>query len=255
MASAAPRHSRRRRAGTRHRRRRRGARPIVGARLPRPRRRAAGPGRPRDAGHQGSRRRPTASTVTEATDPAVFTAASLARYRAVVFLSATGAALSRDQETALQNYVKAGGGFLGIADAAKAQADSAWFTGLIGTRPAGGFPSRRARVRGDRERGEPAERDQGEADRRRPGHQVARPSPRPAGSRIELSTPDRRSPATRSPPPTTRPAGTRRTGPCRDPRTARPGPTWTAGPARPSRSGSRPAGSTSPRHGSTSTSA
>jgi glucose/arabinose dehydrogenase/type 1 glutamine amidotransferase len=80
-------------------------------------------------------------TVTEATDPAVFTAAGLARYRAVVFLSAAGVTLSRDQESALQNYVKAGGGFLGIADAAKAQPDSTWFTGLIGTRPAGGFPS------------------------------------------------------------------------------------------------------------------
>jgi glucose/arabinose dehydrogenase len=76
-------------------------------------------------------------TVTEATDPAVFTATGLARYRAVAFLSAEGAALSRDQETALQNYVKAGGGFLGVGDAAKAQLDSTWFTGLIGTRPAG----------------------------------------------------------------------------------------------------------------------
>jgi PKD repeat protein len=78
--------------------------------------------------------------VTEATDPAVFTAAGLARYRSVVFLSAAGVVLSREQETALQNYVRAGGGFLGIADAAKAQLDSAWFTGLIGTRPAGSIP-------------------------------------------------------------------------------------------------------------------
>jgi hypothetical protein len=78
--------------------------------------------------------------VTEATDPAVFTATGLGRYRSVVFLSASGAALSRDQETALQNYLKAGGGFLGIADAAPAQLDSAWFTGLIGTRPAGSIP-------------------------------------------------------------------------------------------------------------------
>jgi glucose/arabinose dehydrogenase/PKD repeat protein/type 1 glutamine amidotransferase len=80
-------------------------------------------------------------TVTETTDPTVFTAAELSRYRAVVFLSATGAALSRDQEAALQNYMKAGGGFLGIGDAAQAQGDSAWFTGLIGTRPAGAFPT------------------------------------------------------------------------------------------------------------------
>src|SRR5687768_12747718 len=37
-------------------------------------------------------------TVTATTDPATFTPAKLARYRAVVFLSATGATLSREQE-------------------------------------------------------------------------------------------------------------------------------------------------------------
>jgi PKD repeat protein/type 1 glutamine amidotransferase len=79
-------------------------------------------------------------TATESSDPTVFTAAGLAEYRAVVFLSATGAVLNSDQETALQAYVKAGGGFFGIADAAKAQPDSTWFTGLIGTRPVGALP-------------------------------------------------------------------------------------------------------------------
>ncbi|RSM58270.1 cytochrome C [Actinoplanes sp. ATCC 53533] len=79
-------------------------------------------------------------TVTATSDPATFTPAKLARYRAVVFLSATGAALSREQEAALQSYVKAGNGFVGIGDAASAQLDSAWFTGLIGTRPAGSIP-------------------------------------------------------------------------------------------------------------------
>ncbi|MEV4639524.1 ThuA domain-containing protein [Actinoplanes sp. NPDC049548] len=84
--------------------------------------------------------RSDAVTVTASSDPAVFSAAGLARYRAVVFLSASGAALTREQEGALQAYVRSGGGFLGIADAAKAQVDSAWFTGLIGTRPAGAIP-------------------------------------------------------------------------------------------------------------------
>jgi type 1 glutamine amidotransferase len=78
--------------------------------------------------------------VTTTSDPATFTPATLARYRAVVFLSATGAVLSRQQEAALQSYVKAGNGFVGIGDAASAQLDSAWFTGLIGTRPAGSIP-------------------------------------------------------------------------------------------------------------------
>src|SRR5947207_9287481 len=78
--------------------------------------------------------------VDEAIDPAVFTPANLDRYRGVVFLSADGVTLSRDQEMALQGYIHAGGGFLGIANAAKAQTDSDWFTGLIGTRPVGARP-------------------------------------------------------------------------------------------------------------------
>ncbi|MFI5937350.1 ThuA domain-containing protein [Actinoplanes sp. NPDC051494] len=80
-------------------------------------------------------------TVTTSSDPAVFTPATLAAYRAVVFLSSAGTALSREQEAALQSYVKAGNGFVGIGDAAKAQLDSAWFTGLIGTRPVGAIPN------------------------------------------------------------------------------------------------------------------
>jgi glucose/arabinose dehydrogenase/PKD repeat protein/type 1 glutamine amidotransferase len=79
-------------------------------------------------------------TVEDSADPGVFTAPNLDRYRGVVFLSAEGVTLNRDQETALQNYMKAGGGFLGVSDAARAQGDSAWFTGLIGTRPVGSRP-------------------------------------------------------------------------------------------------------------------
>ena len=71
----------------------------------------------------------------------MFTAANLDKYRGVVFLSAQGITLTRDQETALQNYMKAGGGFLGISDAARAQEESDWFTGLIGARPVGSRPT------------------------------------------------------------------------------------------------------------------
>ncbi|HET9143329.1 ThuA domain-containing protein, partial [Actinophytocola sp.] len=76
-------------------------------------------------------------TVDTSSDPAVFTPANLGRYRGVVFLSAEGVALSRDAEAALQGYIRAGGGFLGVGDAAKAAPDSTWFTGLVGTRPLG----------------------------------------------------------------------------------------------------------------------
>lgn len=70
------------------------------------------------------------------TDPAVFTAENLAQYRGVVFLSANGVTLTADEETAFRAFIENGGGFVGVHDAARAQADSSWFTDLIGTRPA-----------------------------------------------------------------------------------------------------------------------
>lgn len=79
-------------------------------------------------------------TPTVSSDPAVFDAANLDKYRGVVFLSAKGVTLNGTQETALQNYIKAGNGFLGVSDAARAQEESTWFTGLIGTRPIGSRP-------------------------------------------------------------------------------------------------------------------
>ncbi|MFI6265605.1 ThuA domain-containing protein [Micromonospora sp. NPDC051006] len=80
-------------------------------------------------------------TVDVSADPAVFTFANLARYRGVVFLSADGVTLNDTQEAAFQAYVKGGGGFVGVHDAARAQPQSSWFTGLIGTRPAAGLPN------------------------------------------------------------------------------------------------------------------
>jgi glucose/arabinose dehydrogenase/type 1 glutamine amidotransferase len=59
----------------------------------------------------------------------------------VVFLSANGVTLDADQEAAFRAYIKDGGGFVGVHDAARAQADSSWFTELIGTRPAGSLPN------------------------------------------------------------------------------------------------------------------
>ena len=58
----------------------------------------------------------------------------------MVFLSAQGVALSREQETALQNYIKAGNGYLGVADARSSSRTLDWFTGLIGARPVGSLP-------------------------------------------------------------------------------------------------------------------
>ncbi|HEU5160611.1 MAG TPA: ThuA domain-containing protein [Streptosporangiaceae bacterium] len=73
--------------------------------------------------------------VDQAADGAAFTPANLARYRAVIFLSAAGEGLTAEQEAAFQAYIQGGGGFLGVHDAARAQPGSTWFTGLVGARP------------------------------------------------------------------------------------------------------------------------
>jgi glucose/arabinose dehydrogenase/type 1 glutamine amidotransferase len=79
-------------------------------------------------------------SVDEFEDPGVFTYDNLANYRGVVFLSANGVTLTPDEEAAFRAYIQDGGGFVGVHDAARAQADSSWFTNLIGTRPAGALP-------------------------------------------------------------------------------------------------------------------
>ena len=53
--------------------------------------------------------------VDETADPAAFTRANLARYKAVVFLSTTGNVLAdAANRSAMERYIQAGGGYLGI---------------------------------------------------------------------------------------------------------------------------------------------
>ncbi|MYS06993.1 ThuA domain-containing protein [Streptomyces sp. SID6041] len=76
---------------------------------------------------------------TEATDdPAVFTdAGRLGKFNAVVFLTGGGDVLDPEQEAGLEAYMEAGGGFVGVHEAARTEPYSGWFTGLIGARPTG----------------------------------------------------------------------------------------------------------------------
>ncbi|MFD4789566.1 ThuA domain-containing protein [Streptomyces sp. NPDC058459] len=80
---------------------------------------------------------------TVATDDAsVFTNEKrLGTFNAVVFLTGGGDVLDPEQEAGLEAYLKAGGGFLGIHDAARTEPYSDWFTGLIGARPATSSPA------------------------------------------------------------------------------------------------------------------
>ncbi|WP_234019127.1 ThuA domain-containing protein [Streptomyces sp. Tu6071] len=84
----------------------------------------------------------------EATDKAkVFTnATKLGKTNAVVFLTGPGDVLNADQEAGLEAYIKAGGGFVGLNDAARTEPYSDWYTGLIGARPVEGSGAKAQRA-------------------------------------------------------------------------------------------------------------
>lgn len=66
-------------------------------------------------------------------DPAVFTAAKLARYRVVIFLNTSGNILDAGQRAAFQAFVRHGGGFVGIHAAADTGYDWPWYGRLVGS--------------------------------------------------------------------------------------------------------------------------
>ncbi|WP_326617215.1 ThuA domain-containing protein [Streptomyces decoyicus] len=80
-------------------------------------------------------------TIEATGDASVFTTPRLGTFHAVVFLTGGGDVLDPDQEAGLESYMKAGGGFLGIHDAARTEPYSDWFTGLIGARPTATAPA------------------------------------------------------------------------------------------------------------------
>lgn len=73
-------------------------------------------------------------TVTATEDPAVFTGDGLARFRAVVFLSTSGDVLGPDQQSALEAYVRGGGGWVGVHSAADTEYGWPFYGELVGAR-------------------------------------------------------------------------------------------------------------------------
>ncbi len=65
-------------------------------------------------------------------DPSRFDAATLARYRAVVFASTTTDVLDAAGQRAFEAYVRGGGGFVGIHAAADTEYDWPWYGALVG---------------------------------------------------------------------------------------------------------------------------
>ena len=71
-------------------------------------------------------------SVDTTTDAAKFVEDSLKKYAALVFLNSTGELLTGNQEIALERYMQAGGGFVGIHAATDAEYDWSWYVSMIG---------------------------------------------------------------------------------------------------------------------------
>src|SRR6266478_944381 len=66
-------------------------------------------------------------------DATLFTDANLAQYKVVIFLNTTGDVLTNaQQQSALQHYVEAGGGWVGVHAAADTLHNWPWYGGLVG---------------------------------------------------------------------------------------------------------------------------
>ncbi|GIZ09675.1 hypothetical protein FUMI01_24020 [Flavobacterium sp. UMI-01] len=61
-----------------------------------------------------------------------FTTENLKHYSAVIFLSTTGDVLNNEQQQVFENYIKAGGGFVGVHAATDCEYDWAWYGNLVG---------------------------------------------------------------------------------------------------------------------------
>ncbi|GAA2492584.1 ThuA domain-containing protein [Streptomyces gobitricini] len=71
-------------------------------------------------------------TVDATEDARAFTAGNLAQYGAVVFLSTTGDVLNTTQQTAFEQYIRGGGGYVGVHAAADTEYDWPFYAGLAG---------------------------------------------------------------------------------------------------------------------------
>ena len=65
-------------------------------------------------------------------DANVFKLGNLNRYKAIVFLSTTGNILNETQQGVFQNFIRNGGGFVGIHAATDTEYDWPWYNKLVG---------------------------------------------------------------------------------------------------------------------------
>jgi type 1 glutamine amidotransferase len=76
-------------------------------------------------------------SVDASEDSSVFTDDSLARYKAVVFLSTTGDVLNTAEQAAFERFIRRGGGFVGVHSASDTEYDWPFYGGLVGAYFAG----------------------------------------------------------------------------------------------------------------------
>src|ERR1051326_3197915 len=65
-------------------------------------------------------------------DASYFTEENLKKYAAIVFLNDTGEVLNNQQEIAMERFIQAGGGFVGIHSATDTEYDWIWYANMIG---------------------------------------------------------------------------------------------------------------------------
>lgn len=70
--------------------------------------------------------------VDTTTDSTQFTSLNLKKYAAVVFLNTTGNVLGEEEQKAFEQYIKGGGGYVGVHSATDTEYDWAWYGKLAG---------------------------------------------------------------------------------------------------------------------------
>jgi type 1 glutamine amidotransferase len=71
-------------------------------------------------------------SVDTTTNAAKFTPQNLKQYKAIIFLNTTGDVLNDDQQKVFEQYIKGGGGFMGIHSATDTEYDWPWYGNLVG---------------------------------------------------------------------------------------------------------------------------
>src|ERR1700761_619291 len=70
--------------------------------------------------------------VDTTTDASKFTTDNLKQYAAVIFLSTTGTVLNDEQQKAFEQYIRSGGGFVGVHAASDTEYGWPWYGDLVG---------------------------------------------------------------------------------------------------------------------------